>query len=33
VKGNRRWPDWRVVAGGVGAAVADHDVEDSPWIA
>jgi hypothetical protein len=33
VKGNRRWPDWRTVAGGVGAAVADHDAEDSPWIA
>lgn len=33
VKGNRRWPDWRAVAGGVGAAVADHDVEDGPWIA
>jgi hypothetical protein len=33
VKGIRGRPDWRVVAGGVGAAVADHDVDDSPWIA
>ena len=33
VKGHRGRPDWRVVAGGVGAAVADHDVEDGPWIA
>ena len=33
VKGNRGRPDWQAVAGGVGAAVADHDVEEGPWIA
>ena len=31
--GNRREPDWRVIAGGIGAAVADSDVEDAPWSA
>ncbi len=33
VTGNRREPDWRVIAGGIGAAVADSDVEDAPWSA
>jgi len=28
--GNRREPDWRAIAGGIGSAVAGSDVEDSP---
>jgi hypothetical protein len=31
--GNRRQPDWRVIAGGIAAAVVDSDGEEAPWIA
>ena len=31
--GSRREPDWRVIAGGIAAAVAEGDDEETPWIA
>jgi hypothetical protein len=33
--GRHRGPDWRIIAGGIGAAVTEtrDDSEDAPWIA
>lgn len=34
LRGNRREPDWQVIAGGIGAAITNRvDAEDAPWCA
>ena len=31
--GNRARPDWGAIAGGIGAAIVDSDLDDTPWCA